>query len=128
MKKSCSYCGRIHSKGYECPHKPKKFKRKTQKDKFRSTRVWQKKRKNIAERDLNLCRICLENGKFCTEIQVHHITPLAVDYSKRLDDDNLISLCSFHHEQAENGLISASRLRELAVSPPVLDPEILRTL
>jgi len=44
--------------------------------------------------------------------------PLAVDFSRRLDDDSLISLCGCHHEQAEAGKIPAERLRELARTPP----------
>ena len=120
MKKTCAYCGRVHEKGYICPNKPKKFKNKTKKDKFRSTIVWQKKRNTIAERDLWLCRICLEQGHLNSDsLQVHHITPLADDYSLRLEDSNLITLCPFHHEQAECGQISAEHLRELAGTPPV---------
>ena len=53
--------------------------------------------------------------------QVHHITPLAYDYSLRLEDSNLITLCPFHHEQAECGQISAEHLRELAVSKSIGD-------
>ncbi len=64
-----------------------------------------------------MCRICLANGIYSQDIQVHHITPLAEDYDKRLDDDNLISLCPLHHEAAEKGDISADMLRTLAASP-----------
>lgn len=120
MKKSCVYCGRVHEKDFICPNKPKKVKNKTTKDKFRSTIVWQKKRKSIADRDMWLCRVCLEQGYLNSEsLQVHHITPLSDDYSLRLEDSNLITLCPFHHEQAERGEISAEHLRDLADTPPV---------
>lgn len=118
MRRSCVYCGRIHPKGYICPLKPVRRKGRSNADRFRSTSVWQKKREHIAARDHNLCRVCLKNGIYSQDIQVHHITPLAEDYDKRLDDDNLISLCPLHHEQAECGLISADLLRKLAVSEP----------
>lgn len=119
MRKSCAYCGRVHPKDYICPAKPRKFKNKTVKDKFRSTITWQKKRNAVAERDLWLCRVCLEQGHLNGDsLQVHHITPLSEDYSLRLEDDNLITLCPVHHEQAECGQIPADHLRELAVSPP----------
>ena len=63
------------------------------------------------------------NDRIERDISVHHIIPLAVDYSKRLDNDNLISLCHYHHERAESGEISPDRLRELAAIPPALsDP------
>ncbi len=45
---------------------------------------------------------------------MHHIIPLSADYEKRLDDDNLITLCRFHHEQAERGIISKRELLKLA--------------
>lgn len=118
MRKSCSYCGGIHTVGFKCPMKPKRFKQKSDIEKFRSGISWQKKRSEIAERDLYLCRVCLDQGRYSNEIQVHHITPLASDFSLRLENDNLISLCPYHHEQAEAGLISPSRLRLLAASPP----------
>ena len=47
------------------------------------------------------------------DTSVHHIVPLVEDYEKRLDDDNLITLCSRHHEMAEKGDIDR---RELLVS------------
>lgn len=118
MRKSCVYCGGIHPQGYVCPYKPKNRKGRSKADKFRCTAAWQKKRAYIAARDRHLCRICLANGIYSHDIQVHHITPLAEDYDKRLDDDNLISLCPLHHEQAECGLISADLLRKLAASEP----------
>lgn len=117
MRKSCVYCGGIHPQGYVCPYKPKNRKGRSNADRFRSTSVWQKKREHIAARDRNLCRVCLKNGIYSHDIQVHHITPLAVDYSKRLDDDNLICLCPMHHEAAEKGDIPADMLRTLAASP-----------
>ena len=119
MKKTCSYCGKIHPRGYACPHKPKRFRNKNTKDEFRSTIVWQKKRKAIVERDMWLCRICLDEGTLTSDkLQVHHITPLEADYSLRLEDTNLITLCPYHHELAECGQISADRLRKLATIPP----------
>ena len=117
MKKSCPYCGRIHEKGFQCPKKPA-FQSKndvTEITCFRSSANWQKTRNFIVKRDRFLCRICLENGVFTSgDLEVHHITPLAVDFSKRLDADNLITLCPKHHEDAERGAIEASHLRELA--------------
>jgi hypothetical protein len=45
---------------------------------------------------------------------VHHIIPLRSDYARRLDGDNLISLCRDHHEMAEAGMITRSTLQALA--------------
>ena len=35
------------------------------------------------------------------------------DYSKRLDNDNLICLCSYHHRLAEDGIITKDELQEI---------------
>lgn len=117
MKKACRYCGRIHDTGYICPKKPLKNKRTTAFDKFRSSSVWQNKREMIKKRDNYCCKICFLSI-FDTKIddfytEVHHIIPLAEDYSKRLDDDNLITLCERHHKLAENGVISRAELFSL---------------
>lgn len=53
-------------------------------------------------------------------LSAHHIIPLAEDYDRRLDDDNLITLCSYHHELAERGVIPRPLLLELARASPKL--------
>ena len=78
----------------------------------------------ILQRDHFLCRICLEDEHRLNnnDIQIHHITPLGRDFRQRLDTNNLISLCSRHHDEAEHGIIPADRLRQLAkVSPRLPD-------
>lgn len=119
MKKSCSYCGKIHEKNYICPHKPIRQKRVSKFDKFRGSIEWKNKRDEIRKRDLNLCVLCrlglhTVDGKisYVSEVDVHHITPLIEDYSLRLENDNLICLCNYHHELAEKGVISREILRE----------------
>lgn len=118
MLKSCAYCGRIHDSKFNCGKKPeKKFKKKiSEKDKFRNTSLWQSKRDKIRERDNNLCQVCIRElygtvNKFNYEkLSVHHIEKLNEGYDKRLDDNNLITLCSRHHEMADAGLISKNVL------------------
>lgn len=39
--------------------------------------------------------------------------PINADWDKRLDDDNLITVCSMHHEMAENGEIPYEVLKEI---------------
>lgn len=126
MLKACSYCGTIHSKRYVCVPKQAAIssrQRKHASDKitrFRNSAAWQEARRQALERDMFLCRVCADEHCLCSDsLQVHHIIPLAEDFSKRADVDNLITLCPFHHEAAEAGSISAERLAELAQS--VLD-------
>ncbi len=120
MKKSCVYCGKIHEKSYKCPCMQSIRNRRSKSDEFRGSAEWKYKRREIRERDLNLCILC-RLGLYCsddrflynTEVEAHHITPLIEDWSKRLDNDNLISLCRYHHELAEKGLIPRQKLRDL---------------
>ena len=44
-----------------------------------------------------LCELCLKNGIINEAREIHHIVPIEKDWSKRLDYDNLIALCSDCH-------------------------------
>ncbi|MEY8324504.1 HNH endonuclease [Lachnospiraceae bacterium 54-11] len=111
MLKSCRYCGRIHDGKYDCGKKPHRFKKKYEKDSFRSSSAWQRKAEEIKERDNHLCQICIRNlyGTVSrlnsTNLSVHHAVPLKINYELRLDNSNLITLCGKHHEMAEKGVI-----------------------
>ena len=126
MLKSCRYCGRIHPSGYDCPQKPKPEKyRNSKAASFRKTYAWQKKRNSIVRRDFYLCRVCNEGsyGVFGVpgldqELQVHHIEPLGERFDLRLDDGNLLTCCSRHHQMAEDGDIPRHYLHDLAVTSP----------
>lgn len=111
MLKSCKYCGKIHDSKYDCGKKPVRKKQGNNKDRFRWTQAWQKKRKEIKQRDNYLCQICIrklydtENQYTYENLEVHHAIPLEVDFDKRLDNDNSLTLCEHHHEMAESGEI-----------------------
>lgn len=126
MKKSCKYCGGIHNVGYNCDKKPKKnIRRDKFLSDFRSSGAWKQKREHIKRRDNFVCAACLHQlpgtlKKVNTDnLSVHHIIPLSENFSMRIDDKNLITLCDFHHEMAEKGEISADILRGLI--PPGSD-------
>ena len=119
MKKSCKYCGKIHEKDFICPMKPVRQYKKFEQDKFRWTKAWQKKREEIKERDKYLCQVCLRQlhntiKKYNYDyLEVHHIKPLREAYELRLDNNNLITLCEYHHELAERGEITADELLKI---------------
>lgn len=123
MLKSCKYCGHIHPSKYECPHKPKPKREKTDIARFRSSGEWTAKSAEIRDRDGYMCQACLREypgtmRKYnAVGISVHHIVPLSVAWEKRLDDDNLITLCGLHHKMAERGEIKADELRRMI--PPL---------
>ena len=114
MKHYCTICHKIHEGRCKLVRSIASV-RNSDSDKFRNSRVWKRKAKDVLERDFHCCRVCYAGGLICTDgLSVHHIIPLKVDYDKRLDEDNLITLCRYHHEQAERGTIPAARLRRLA--------------
>lgn len=123
MLKACPYCGKIHGKKEECTKKPV-HNRESREDHFRNTSRWRLKREQIKKRDKYLCQACLNNLFGTTkrlnteELSVHHVRPLKTNFDERLDDENLITLCSFHHELAEKGTISASEL--IKIIPPTV--------
>lgn len=89
--------------------------------KFRNSKAWDRKRNEIQERDLRLCQICIRERyntitKYTYEnTSVHHIYPLAKPggWEKRLDNDCLLTLCSIHHSNADNGVIPVDELLEI---------------
>lgn len=110
--RSCQYCGRVHDSKYDCGKRPTKiYKRNSAADRFRYTAVWQQKREEIKERDNYLCQICIRN-LFNTKkilnsenISVHHAEKLEENFEKRLDNDNLLTLCEMHHKKADKSMI-----------------------
>ena len=129
MLKACQYCGRIHGKHKDCAAKQRVMRerdaaqreREQQIRSFRSSGAWRRKSELIRSRDKGLCQVCraemLRLGRFTGTLigaEVHHIIALSNDFDKRLDDDNLITLCRIHHEDAEAGELSSEYLKALA--------------
>lgn len=122
MLVSCSFCGLVHKRGETCKKRIKAKRRPKEADfinKFRWGSAWKKKREEIKKLDKFLCQICLLN-KYHTEriynfdnLEVHHILNLKDYFSLKLENSNLITLCSFHHKMAEEGIISIEELEEI---------------
>jgi 5-methylcytosine-specific restriction protein A len=69
--------------------------------------AWKKLRLVALRRDLYLCQDCLKTGRPTQAEEVHHIISIAEDADKRLDLDNLLSLCGpchLVHTQEEQGI------------------------
>lgn len=116
---TCSKCG-VVKRGHICPHRKSRQKSgDRESDKFRNTKRWQIKREEIKVRDKYLCQLCIRNLYNTLDIlnfnsiEVHHITSIQEDYNRRLDNDNLISLCSYHHKMAEKGQIPKEELYDI---------------
>ena len=133
LLKSCVYCGKAHPIGVECSEKPRYDRpRVSQADKFRRSYAWKTKQAAILQRDFHLCRIC-NDGKYGrydgrlysavrVKLSVHHIEPLAECFERRLDDENLVTACPWHHKMADDGEIPRDYLHELAVTSPRWGP------
>nr|DAF74460.1 MAG TPA: NinG recombination protein [Caudoviricetes sp.] len=122
---TCKYCG-IVKRGHHCPHKTYAKKNcDTEADRFRKSKRWTKKSIEIRQRDRYLCRVC-EADMYNTvqrfnfnDVDVHHIEKLSENFDRRLDNDNLISLCRYHHKMADDGSIPRAVLYGLINGPPV---------
>ena len=124
MLKTCSRCG-IVPENHMCPYKKHyKKNRDENADRFRKGTRWTKKSIEIRERDKYLCQVCIRNlyntiNKYTyNDLEVHHIIPINEDYSKRLDNSNLITLCQMHHKMADRNEIPRMVLQKI-VSPPM---------
>ena len=128
MLKSCPYCSRIHPFGYACPRKPvhQRIQGGKRKDdgqqEIRSSSRWTKTSLRIRERDKFMCQLCfrgiktLDGKKAITydDVSVHHIVPLVEDKSQAFEGLNLLTLCRYHHDMAEEGKVSRAVLVQIA--------------
>ena len=122
MLKACSKCGKIHPHDFVCTaNQPTSEQRKaySEAERFRGTEAWKRKARAIRKRDMQMCQCCrygIHNPRIeynSRQLSVHHIQPLETNFGRRLDDDNLITLCRYHHELAERGIISARQLAKI---------------
>ena len=116
---TCKNCGVVR-RGHVCPHRKSRQKSgDRQSDRFRKTKAWTNKSIEVRQRDKFLCQICLRNLYNTLSflnyktVEVHHIEKLEENYDRRLDETNLISLCSYHHKMADKGDISKQVLFDI---------------
>lgn len=111
---------KVVERGHICPYRNTTYQKKdTKANRFRNSKAWLKKSKEIRTRDKYLCQVCINNlyNTINTynydKLEVHHITSIEEDYNRRLDNDNLITLCNTHHKMAEMGKIPKEVLYDL---------------
>lgn len=112
MKKLCPICGKLHSLGDTCKPFVRMTDKLTEQRAFRNSTAWKKKREEIKERDKYLCVYCLRVDRVITRdsLEVHHIVKIKNYKEGRLLDENLVTLCRYHHEMAEKNVISEEEL------------------
>lgn len=97
-----SYC-KNHEKNAQKTHRIyNKYKRNQTAQSFYNSYEWQKVRRARLEMDNYLCQSCLRQGIVTKADVVHHIIELLVDWSKRLDINNLESVCHSCHNREHN--------------------------
>lgn len=128
--KSCSSCGRIHKANFICDKKQASIKankeryrdkNKGKKD-IRFTQSWKRKAAEIKKRDLCICQMCIRKIEMLESMrlynyldtQVHHIIKIVDDDTKVFDNENLITLCRYHHELVENKKEYINTLKDIA--------------
>ena len=97
-------CGDLHPIGEPCPNKNKYNKdhlseKGKKANNFYKSKVWKDKREEIKSLDKGLCQRCLIKFGIITTngLEIHHIEPLNIKWEKRLQNDNLITLCKQCH-------------------------------
>ena len=107
-------CGVLLERGQRCEthRSPATPRKRSRADRIRSGAVWQRKRREILQRDGHQCSWGLWRGDRGTQtyprgrcpvtdgLDVHHVTPIE-DGGEPYDDANLRTLCRQHHERAE---------------------------
>ncbi|MFT8392387.1 MAG: HNH endonuclease signature motif containing protein [Liquorilactobacillus ghanensis] len=80
---------------------------------FYHSREWRAVRQTVLERDCYLCQECRRNGIVKQGNTVHHKIHLRDDWSKRLDMNNLETICQQCHnrEHFEKGYSNSKRKR-----------------
>lgn len=98
--------------------KASKRTRNKEAESFYGSYKWQKKRQQIAKDNHYLCYVCKNfEKKYVRYNEVHHIKPLIGNFELALSDDNLICLCSEHHDMIHSeNLLSKDQIREFFIN------------
>jgi 5-methylcytosine-specific restriction enzyme A len=68
-------------------------------DRFYKSTVWTRLRKVALERDNYLCQVCKRDKRYTPAKIVHHLVEVKVDWERRLELDNLESVCHPCHNR-----------------------------
>ncbi|NEU29946.1 HNH endonuclease [bacterium LRH843] len=66
---------------------------------FYASAAWKRLRELIKIRNNGLCQLCLKDKRIVIGTIVDHIIPIKVNWSLRLDEDNLQLLCQACHNK-----------------------------
>ncbi len=66
---------------------------------FYKSKAWRSKREYILKRDGYQCQECRKYGKNTEAKIVHHVIELEDDWTQRLKNNNLVSVCDACHNK-----------------------------
>ena len=112
LTKLCAKCGRVMGLGSAlCSTcKAKADERHKQYDNnvrdkrstaFYNSAAWIRLRDYVLSRANYQCQVCRRAGRITPATEVHHKMPIRVDWSRRLDERNLIAVCHRCHMMEE---------------------------
>ena len=78
---------------------------------FHDSYAWKKKRREIKSLYKNKCAICGVSDS----VEAHHIISVSILPDLKLDNNNIIALCSHCHKMAHNNLISPVKLNSMVI-------------
>lgn len=73
--------------------------RDKQSARFYKSKEWKQTRQLVLSRDIYLCQSCLKQDRVVPADMVHHKIELKQDWNKRLDLNNLESMCNSCHNK-----------------------------
>ena len=109
IQKICARCGKPYF-GHECKacsakraKRYNEFDRDQVKNSVYTRREWKAAKRYVLARDKGICRMCysINPNKVLQDsvLTVHHIVPVEDDSSLWYDHNNLITVCSKHHQE-----------------------------
>jgi len=79
-------------------------------EKFYNSKPWRDLRDLAFKRDKGLCQSCLKQRQYKPADVVHHIIEIKSDWEKRLDLENLDSLCHKCHNKIPKNIAPGSEI------------------
>lgn len=81
-----------------------------ERDSFYKSAEWTRLAAEVKVRDNSECQVCKSQGGLQRyKLITHHIIPLTADYDKRLDKDNLITVCHACHNTLHYNNVKAMK-------------------
>ena len=121
IKKLCEYCEKFTMNVINVSRSLSDEKRQTISHDSEIVPNGKKTKKKIKELDNYLFQICIRElygtkRKYNHEnLQVHHAIPINSNKDLKLDENNLVTLCSMHHSMCDKGQIPYKEVKKIII-------------